>query len=478
MQKQIGVMARPVTLPKIGKVKIPEIIFGVFVLICLLAASLIVYQNLYANKIFAGTKVAGISLSGKSKDEAKAILEANTKDFEQKEIEIKYEAEVQKVKPADLGISADIQNQVDQIYDIGRSGKFVDKEIEIIKRIFSKKNLPIALNINDEKLNQFLAPYNKKVTAPQNASLKIEGQDISVVPEKDGYALNTEQIKEQIKNEIGFLNFSPINIAIMPAVPIIYQDGVVQAKSEAEKIMALPITLTYENKAYQADGAQIGQFIKFEEKDKALAVSYNDEAILKYIAGLAAKIDIKPIDSEKLSTTSQITKEGTDGRALNRENTKAQIKEALKGKDKNIALTVDKKKHGEKTVFPDNVAVGGRFPGKYVDIDLSEQKLYAFDGENLARSFLISSGLPGTPTPTGTFSIYSRSRASLMAGPGYYLPNVQWVNRFAGSNSIHGTYWHHNFGHPMSHGCVNATNGDAQFIYEWAPMGTPVFIHK
>jgi lipoprotein-anchoring transpeptidase ErfK/SrfK len=114
---------------------------------------------------------------------------------------------------------------------------------------------------------------------------------------------------------------------------------------------------------------------------------------------------------------------------------------------------------------------------KRIEINLSEQKLYCYEGENCVRSFLISSGTFGR-TPIGTFTIYSRSRSCLMEGPGYYLPGVQWVNRFYGHLSIHGTYWHHNFGHPMSHGCVNATNEDAQFVYNWAPMGTKVVIHN
>ena len=65
-----------------------------------------------------------------------------------------------------------------------------------------------------------------------------------------------------------------------------------------------------------------------------------------------------------------------------------------------------------------------------------------------------------------------------MSGPGYRLPNVQWVQYFVGANALHGTYWHHNFGHPMSHGCVNLTNKDARFLYNWAPYGTPVVVHR
>ena len=55
--------------------------------------------------------------------------------------------------------------------------------------------------------------------------------------------------------------------------------------------------------------------------------------------------------------------------------------------------------------------------------------------------------------------------------------NSVYVSWWHGDYSIHGTYWHHNFGHPMSHGCLNASNADALWIYNWDSIGTPVWIH-
>ena len=63
-----------------------------------------------------------------------------------------------------------------------------------------------------------------------------------------------------------------------------------------------------------------------------------------------------------------------------------------------------------------------------------------------------------------------------MSGPGYYLPNVEWVMYFYQGYGLHGTYWHSNFGQPMSHGCVNLTNDDARWFYEFASLGTPVHV--
>jgi lipoprotein-anchoring transpeptidase ErfK/SrfK len=90
---------------------------------------------------------------------------------------------------------------------------------------------------------------------------------------------------------------------------------------------------------------------------------------------------------------------------------------------------------------------------------------------------LVSTGVRRYPTPPGEYRILRKVRIQAMSGPGYYVPNVEWVSYFLDGYAIHGTYWHNNFGHPMSHGCVNMRNEDARWIYEWAPLGTPVSVY-
>jgi lipoprotein-anchoring transpeptidase ErfK/SrfK len=58
----------------------------------------------------------------------------------------------------------------------------------------------------------------------------------------------------------------------------------------------------------------------------------------------------------------------------------------------------------------------------------------------------------------------------------YSLPDVKWNMRFRNHYYIHSAYWHNNFGQPMSHGCVNTSIPDAEWIYSWADVGTTVEI--
>jgi lipoprotein-anchoring transpeptidase ErfK/SrfK len=114
--------------------------------------------------------------------------------------------------------------------------------------------------------------------------------------------------------------------------------------------------------------------------------------------------------------------------------------------------------------------------GKSITVVLHEQRVYAYENGNLMRNVLVSTGLPATPTVQGDFKIYVKYTAQLMTGPGYYLPGVPWVMYFFEGYSFHGTYWHHNWGHPMSHGCVNMPTDEALWLYKWAEVGTPVHV--
>ena len=110
---------------------------------------------------------------------------------------------------------------------------------------------------------------------------------------------------------------------------------------------------------------------------------------------------------------------------------------------------------------------------RWVEVDLSEQLAIAFEGTNPVKAFVISTGVGNTPTVTGTFRIWAKiamqdmSGGSRAAGNYYHLKDVPNVQFFYRGFGFHGTYWHSNFGTPMSRGCVNMTKEDAKWLFEW-----------
>jgi lipoprotein-anchoring transpeptidase ErfK/SrfK len=129
------------------------------------------------------------------------------------------------------------------------------------------------------------------------------------------------------------------------------------------------------------------------------------------------------------------------------------------------------------TPIPDAYIIPGAGGERWIDIDISSQSLTAYEGSTPVRTFIVSTGTAAHPTVLGRYRIYVKLRYDLMVGPGYYLPNVPYTMYFYQGYAIHGTYWHHNFGTPMSHGCVNMYTPDAEWMFYFASVGTLVNIH-
>jgi lipoprotein-anchoring transpeptidase ErfK/SrfK len=130
------------------------------------------------------------------------------------------------------------------------------------------------------------------------------------------------------------------------------------------------------------------------------------------------------------------------------------------------------------TPVPTRVPADQSESDKWIEVDLSEQRIYAHEGQKTVFKAVVSTGIAQYPTRTGRFKVYAKYRATRMRGPGYDLPNVPWTMFYQGDFAIHGTYWHNNFGRPMSHGCINMKTVEAKWLYNWAPKGTLVVIHR
>ncbi len=115
---------------------------------------------------------------------------------------------------------------------------------------------------------------------------------------------------------------------------------------------------------------------------------------------------------------------------------------------------------------------------RWIEIDLSRQKLVAWEGNIPVYAVNISSGKASTPTRTGTFAVQTKYRVARMTGDDYDVPDVPYTMYYDGGMAIHGAYWHNLFGNPVTHGCTNVAVNHAKWLFNWASVGTPVVVHK
>jgi lipoprotein-anchoring transpeptidase ErfK/SrfK len=119
---------------------------------------------------------------------------------------------------------------------------------------------------------------------------------------------------------------------------------------------------------------------------------------------------------------------------------------------------------------------------KWIEVNLFEQTLAAYEGDRMVYATLVSSGLPGWNTPVGLNRVWLKVISGKMSGgegrPDYYfLEDVPWTMYFNNDVALHTAYWHDGFGYKHSHGCVNLPPLDAQWLFQWAPEDVWVWVH-
>jgi hypothetical protein len=118
----------------------------------------------------------------------------------------------------------------------------------------------------------------------------------------------------------------------------------------------------------------------------------------------------------------------------------------------------------------------------WVEVNLFEQTLAAYQGDQMVYATLVSSGLRGWDTPPGLSQVWLRVESGKMSGghnrPDYYfLEDVPWTLYFNRDVALHTAYWHDGFGYRRSHGCVNLAPLDAKWLFDWAPEDLWVWVH-
>ena len=152
---------------------------------------------------------------------------------------------------------------------------------------------------------------------------------------------------------------------------------------------------------------------------------------------------------------------------------------------KKYAISTAPTPQGNLPLYSEDLFLGPASTGgeHWIEISIGSQYMWAWEGDVVVYEGYVSTGRTGLfDTPEGTFYINSKLESQTMSGvlggESYNVPDVPWVMYFTDrGHAIHGTYWHNNFGTPMSHGCINLPMDVAEWIYSWSSIGTRVVIH-
>jgi len=254
-----------------------------------------------------------------------------------------------------------------------------------------------------------------------------------------------------------------------------------QLQSELQSITSQPASITVGSQTASISPTVIKSWLTITPSGNKAQdyIQVNTNAMESSLMAIANQYVVAPVNQVSVAHTDGITPSGIilggqNGTALSDPSTlSVQAQQAAKtvmnakGLQFNTPLQT----------VPFQAVTPCAFP-KLLEADVVTDRLYAYQGCQLVNTFLSTDGKPSDPTPIGEFHIWAKTTMQTMTGPGYVQPNVPWINYFDHSgDAVHGNYWRsaNVFGSAnTSHGCVGLQVSDAEWVYNWAPIGTTV----
>jgi lipoprotein-anchoring transpeptidase ErfK/SrfK len=421
------------------------------------------------------TSFAGIDLGMLPVAKAEQVIQEKIDAFQSAPISVPVNGEIVSVLFQDAGIQFDTETLLTQLRDEHAYRWFSNNPFKQLVRGRHQAELSAPLIIDSKKLEETLAAvFSSASTAPKNAALSIKEGKVELIPEKPGFGFDTEKATTKIIEYAQELNETPIALAPEVLPPAVSTSELRTVEAQAESIVQTPFIIVIDEKEHAISQAEVSTWVVYDEAGATLVV--NSEAVTESIKKLAAEVDVNAQPKKILKNTEEVVEEGVAGKKLDQPALVQTITARLLTVPLESRVSVALQEIAPEVETVATAATPSTSTGKVIRVVLSEQRLYAYEDGQLARSTLISSGLYGTPTPIGTFSVRNKIPYHVMAGAGYYLPDVPHSMYFFGLYALHGAYWHNNFGNPMSHGCVNLPLDEAEWLFNWATVGTPVEI--
>ncbi len=449
----------------------------VLIALLVIAAPITTAYGYYQNRVMPGVSFAGQPVSGKSEAQVRQMV---MKAAESISFKVVQGDQIHSPTGQELGARFDIDQTVNSIMVVRRSGAPHQR-----LAWWQKDDVPLQVSFDRNKVAEYEHTTLKAATEPaKDATLAYANGTFAISPDVAGKG---EGISAAIANlEKGITQEGVITLPItnQPVQAKVQAVELKQVQATANNYLKTNIKISLLGKDYQPSKDDIKNWltINLDPSKKPYTVTVDTAKVDSYVDGLSKAAYIAPV-TQKITKNQdqggaeQVLTKGRVGRQLkDKQAISKGIQEALSKQASYVASATTE----EVPFKTETINIFDRF----IDVDLSDFKLTAFEKGAVIRTFTVSTGAPGHKTPTGTFAIYRKTRVQTMSGgvpgtPSYYsLPNVEWINWFSGEYAVHGAYWNKVIGvRNVSHGCVNMHNVDAEFIYNWAPVGTKVVIH-
>ncbi len=470
------------------------LLFSATSLLSLVAALGAITSLNFEGRVLPRTMVAGVDIGGLPYTTATEKIQLKAGELSGLQLSFSLNDKSASASLDELGVKVDEQSTLSQA--VRPPNSFDWLAMKYWRSMFSAKNLDLSYRADQSILRQKVETLLGVTTAAKDAEISYSDGQLVVSEGQKGISISDIAIDAAIKTALASGSATSAKLEYTESSPIITTDIATQTKTEVEQKF-IPIYLNFEDKNFTIAPSSQYSFLDFSPVDGRISYSVSQTKVSNYLSSaVASKINIKMLVKTTQADTQQVTQEGRDGREteitrLARDVTRT-ITERTDTASSPISISTRAIPFTEKIVYPQYVA--GLWPGLYIDINLTKQRLFVMIGETKQAEYMISSGKRGTPTPSGVFYIKNKiPLAQSRLFPGIWMEKWNALARTPDGGGYQGYGLHRvpcfdsqcnyrepssHLGRPVSHGCVRIEDAGADWVYDNAPVGTPVNIHN
>ena len=454
-------------------------------ILVLVSASQILVSSIYAGKAYPGVTVAGQEIGGISRHQAKEILQSKIDGYK---VALKVESKSYVATPEDMGISYDLNSTLDDAFIQGKNQWLA--AVGLFETLRSR-GINYSYKVDNDKkkayIDKIVADTGK---APVDATVVVENGEPKVQPDVNGVGLSTTQVESAIFERVSTVDADPVVLTQSSQPARIKSKDVEPAIKETKVLLSTPVTITYLGKVFQPTSTDMSNWYVFEktppDEPAGVKPKVSTDGIKNYLQKVAVQINVSPVNKKVRieNGVASVEREGAEGLALDQDSLSNQIASSVSEK-KSFTGEAPTVKLGFKT---ETNRVTTLAYGKYIEINLARQYMWVYQDQKVIFESPITSGAAGAgfPTVQGLFSVMAKQTNRNLNGYaiGYnYNVFVNYWMPFFGNYGLHDASWRSSFGgsdyyYGGSHGCVNMPLNAAAFLYGWADVGTPVWVHS
>jgi len=447
------------------------------------------YATHYQDRALPGSSVAGVSVSGMTRDEVAAQVRGRADAVT---VTVDADGEQNEEHLTDLGFTVDVDATVDAVFAPNSSWS------SYATSLVSPRDVDAVVHTDGERV----ASVAEEVVAEagkvgRNASVRLakSKDSFEVVPAVVGQTVDPASLQGVAEQAARELASATATVEFVDTDPGITNAAAEKVAKAANALVERDVVVSDGSEDHVASAKEKASWVSVPVKGGELGEPTVDTAEVRaWVDAVAGTLTVAPTaglrNVDSTGAVLSVVTQAVDGRTAKNA--------AALGKDAAAAFAAGKDFSGdfeyttvEGTWTDRRIAKGAQklaYPAtdgeKWIDVNLSKHTMTAYVGaKKVYGPVAMVDGGSDFPTVTGTYHVYLKYEKMDMRGYNadgskYLTEDVPWVSFFSGGIALHGAYWRNTFGYSDSHGCVNLPVDVAKWVYDFAPVGTPVVSHR